>query len=135
MSNGSNPAIARQFFSALQAGDRDQLVSLICDEFEWTVVARSLDFGTQRGVSAIDTILEGIRGTFRPGSVQMKVVRSACEGNSVVLEIYTTATTQAGTAYDNWYVNWLELKDGKVLRWSEYTDTKYATDLLSGETG
>ena len=133
MNNGSNLATARQFFSALQAADRDQLVSLVCDDFEWRIVARSLALGPQRGIAAIDTMLGGIGATFRAGSVAMKVVRSACEGDSVVLEINTTAITLGGTAYDNWYLNWLELRDGKVLRWSEYTDTKHAADLLSGD--
>lgn len=133
MNDSSQLATARQFFSALQAGDRDELVSLIRDDFEWTVAARFLDLGPQRGVAAIDTILAGIAGTFREGSVRMKAVRSVCEGNSVVLEIHTTATTLAGTAYDNRYLNWIELKNGKVHRWSEYTDTKYIADLLSGD--
>ena len=132
MSNESQLNRVKQFMAAASGQDRTTLLELIDDSFEWIIPAPSLGLAPNRGEAAVDALLSVLGGNFVPGSIKMEVVRSAVDGDSVVLEVYFTATTTAGEQYDNWYVNWFKLKDNLITLWREHSDTKQAVDKLSG---
>ncbi len=132
MSNQSNLELVKQFVDAAGQQDKETLLTLVSDDFEWTVPAPSFGMAPNYGAAAIDALLAVLGGSFAPGEWRSEIVRTAVDGSSVVLEVHVTAKSKTGKQYDNWYVHWFELKDNLITLWREHSDTKHAMDTLMG---
>jgi ketosteroid isomerase-like protein len=133
MTTSDNLAVVKQFVQALAACEKDKMVALIADDFIWQVPAPSLGAEPQSGLGVPEILVATLSAIFEPGALNLGVVRSAVDGDTVVLEVNGTAITKTGVHYDNWYVLWFELDNGKIKLFREHVDTKYVMDTLLAE--
>ena len=131
MQISDNLTVAEDFFAAFEKGDESKLLGLIHEDFTWIVPAPSLDLPPVKGEKAIKAVLAQIGNTLKAGTVRTNIVRTASQNETVVLEINITGETLNGKRYDNWYVHWLEFKDGLVIEWREHVDTMHAVKIMS----
>lgn len=123
-----NLAVARLLLSHMLNGDKDQAISLINENFELSLPV-SAGGRTFRGSEAFGKFVGGVARMF-DGGAQFEEIRSVTVGDTVVLEVKAFGNTPSGRQYENLYVHWFELEGGKVSRWREHTDTKYAAEVL-----
>lgn len=123
-----NLAVARQLLAHMLSGDKDQAISLINDNFELSVPV-SAGGRSFRGSEAFGKFVSGVAKMF-DGGAQFEEFRSVAVGDTVVLEGKAAGKTRSGKQYENLYVHWFELEDGRVSRWREHADTKYAAETL-----
>ena len=129
MSDRVNEEVAKRFFLSMIEGDQDTALAMITEGFEFCLVPKSLGKEPEYGAAAIKSKLEGRKGLFE-GKLKAEITRLACDGDTVVLEVNIIGKTTKGKIYDNWYIHWFELKDGKIALWRQHVDTKYAIDIL-----
>ena len=134
MNKHDNLAIAEEFIKSLEAFDNTALSKLVTDDFTWQVVSPSFGAKPQlgKGFSEIAMKMQGAQ--FIPGALTFEIVRTAVDGGSVVLEVNTSGTTKKGRTYNNWYIHWFEMQDGKIKLWREHVDTKYLMDTFYAES-
>jgi ketosteroid isomerase-like protein len=132
MSNSDNLAVIQKFNDALAAFDGGTAASVLADNAEWLIVGPSMGAEPVRGAALAEGVAANLSAMFAPGSLKFNIVRSVVDGNTVVIEFNVTGTTNTGIDYNNWYVNWYELENGKIKLWREHLDTKYAMDTLMG---
>jgi ketosteroid isomerase-like protein len=87
-----------------------------------------------RGRDEIVKEFLGSMGTvFVPGTVEIELVSTIAEGDRVVAEWTSKATTVYGGAYDNRCIGIYTVRDGKITSVIEYADTKHVAATLFPE--
>ncbi|MFE1878769.1 nuclear transport factor 2 family protein [Streptomyces diastatochromogenes] len=84
-----------------------------------------------RGRDEIVNEFLGNMGTvFVPGTVEIELVSTIAEGDRVVAEWTSKATTVRGAAYDNRCIGIYTVRDGKIASVVEYADTRHVAATL-----
>jgi ketosteroid isomerase-like protein len=78
----------------------------------------------------IDDFLGGMGPLLVPGSMKVELVSTIAEGDRVVAEWTSKATTVFGTAYDNRCIGIYTVHDGKITSVVEYADTRHVAAAL-----
>lgn len=127
-----NKDVVRTFFETLSAGDLERLRELFHEQATWTVAARAIPgAGDHHGRDEIvDGFLAPIRGRFAPGDPKVEIRNLVAEGPWVAVEAHGLGHVADGAVYDNNYVFFLEVEDGKVRTLREYMDTQYVTEVV-----
>ena len=127
-------ATFRDFFGALGVGDLDGARLHLHPDAIWTVKARGVPgSGEHRGPQAIITFISSVRALFAPGSPQIEVTSTICDGSLVIMESHGTGKLLDGRDYDNFYVMAVEVKDGLIFALREYMDSYYVHNLFKEE--
>lgn len=127
MSNGD---IVRGLYDAFAKGDIPTILSAFDEGIEWTEAAGSLYGGTYRGANGI---VEGVfmkLGSEWDGyaAVPHKVV---ADGDDVVVTgTYTGKYLATGKSMEVSFAHEWTLRDGKVVRFVQHTDTKAMADSI-----
>ena len=130
--------IARKWFNAQTSGNFETAINCLADDIEWinyTVVPGFNDImpwiGTYYGI-------EKVVETFKifTGLVEVKVeelLELAIDGENAVGVIHEQSLVKAtGLEFDIQFVQWLTIRNGKIVRWKSYTDPSAIIAAMKG---
>jgi ketosteroid isomerase-like protein len=127
-------AVVRDYVAFLQKGDLDALRASFAPDATWWLRGDLPVSGTWTGPGEIlDTFLAAMVSRLdssQPLTQELK--RMVAEGDTVVAEWTSRATTRDGQAYENDYAVVFVVRDGKIAAVREYFDTAYAQRVLFG---
>lgn len=130
--------IAQQWFDALTQGDADTLFSLLAEDVEWInyeVVPGMNDImpwiGTYHGVKQVAKSFEIFTGLVDVQLEELvKVIVNGEEAAGVIHECSVVKAT--GLEFEIEFVQWLTVRNGKIVRWKSYTDPSPIIVALRG---
>jgi ketosteroid isomerase-like protein len=128
MGKSENLAVAEAFLAAVANKDADAMRALMNEDLEWLIVSPTMGSEPQHGTTVADMLCERLRGTF--ASIDIEIVRAVVDGEAVVIEAHALGEGNKGEKYDNWYIHWFEINNGKVSLWREHLDTKRIFDTF-----
>jgi ketosteroid isomerase-like protein len=67
-----------------------------------------------------------------PAGIKFTVKTMTAEADRVAIEVEGAAVHVSGKRFDNKYHFLMQLRDGKIVRLTEYMDTELVTDVLCG---
>jgi ketosteroid isomerase-like protein len=82
----------------------------------------------------VEEFLGGMGTVFVPGTVKIELVSTLVEGDRVVAEWTSRATTVHGGAYDNRCIGIYTVRDGRIASVIEYADTRHVAATLFPDT-
>ncbi len=135
MPNG-NVQIVKDCYRAFRANDLEALFARIAPDIDWALVGRQADFptfGPRRGVSAVREFFRIVADNLEFHAYTPREVHGV--GNKVfAMGSYEATVTKTGRrAVSEWlHVFWL--RDGKVRRFREYTDTARLAEAWRGRS-
>ncbi|WP_317928431.1 nuclear transport factor 2 family protein [Halioxenophilus sp. WMMB6] len=123
MSNDSNKELVVSSWMAIADGEIGKFLSNVHDDIQWEILGEHPFSGVMRGPDDVLNKLLLPLGDLLDGGLAMNVSTATAEGGRVVMEVQGTSRTANGKDYNNNYCIVVELKDGKIHRVREYTDT------------
>jgi uncharacterized protein len=111
---------ASLFLRALTKGDTDALESMVTEDFEVWIIGRLPLSGTHSKESLF-RLIEG--GKLWSEPVLFKFQGVTIEGDRIAIEAEGVGRANTGKPYQNFFHFLFELRDGRVARLREYTDT------------
>lgn len=126
--------VVEMFWTAHSTGDREQLKKIISPDIEWTVVGRTVPLAkTYVGWQGFfGELLAALDASFTPGSLSMKRQGTYVDENAGVgvVEIFESAVTTDGNAFENHIVDVLVVEDGRIVAAREYMDLAEVQDAF-----
>ena len=130
--------IARKWFNAQTSGNFETAIDCLADDVEWinyTVVPGFNDImpwiGTYYGI-------EKVVETFKifTGLVEVKaeeLLELVVEGENAVGVIHEQSLVKAtGLEFDIQFIQWLTIRNGKIVKWKSYTDPSAIIAAMKG---
>lgn len=106
-----------------EGADVDEYFSLLSDDFSyWSILTR-----TSVDKQGLRREVERRKGEVR---VTLDLIRCINEGETVVIEAQGNAVTADGEHYDSPLVFIVDTHDGQIVSVREYTDTRFAAQML-----
>jgi ketosteroid isomerase-like protein len=125
--------IVRGAYDAFAKGDIPAVLALIDDRCEWLEAEHS-PYWPGGALVGPQAVLEGVfmrLGQDFGDTFAVNVRRIVDCGDTVVMEDRYTGTAQAsGKALDAQVTHVWDLRDGKVVRWQQYTDTHQFAEVM-----
>jgi len=118
----------RQFFDAMNRGDVAAIVAAYAEDGTLWTCGNTLISGTF-GKSVIRDAAGQIFEAF-PQGMQFEIFGMVAEGDKVAVEARSCGLHISGREYRNRYHFLFELRNGQILRLSEYMDTEPVTEIL-----
>lgn len=120
--------VAERWFSALTSGDIQTALTLLADDVEWInykAIAGYNDempwIGTRHGPAEVLASFQTFISVCDPQSERLlKLAVDGEEAAGVIAEKGIIRAT--GLAYEIEFIQWLTIRDGKIVRWKSYTD-------------
>ena len=122
----SNEAVVRGIYQSFLSKDLPAVLAVLTEDVEWTLYGSpAIPFaGTRHGREAVAEWFGILADTvefrrFEPGEFEF-----VAQGDTVVVQGNEQVTAKAtGRAFDQQWVQFMTLRDGKVARFREFTDT------------
>jgi uncharacterized protein len=126
MSAERNKAIVIDWMTANVVGDIDKAKSFYADDCRFLVAGDMPYCGWTdiNGFFSQTTILP------LDGPITMEIGDITAEGDKVWFEAQSFARLKDGQKYDNAYVFFVRLRDGKIVEYKEFVDTYYVNRLI-----
>lgn len=133
--------VARQWFEKLTSGDGEGALALMSENVEFVnyipVPGYNTEMnwiGTWRGV---DQVRESFRLFLSTVEVkQEELLRIIAQGEHAAGVIHEVSTVKStGQDFEIEFVQWLTVRDGKIVRWMSYTDPSEILRAIRGEAG
>jgi uncharacterized protein len=124
----NNKEIARNFIDALANMDRATLGSLVSADFVNETTGSSFISG-KRGWDEFAAMVDAMQGMV-PNGVTLNVLSVTAEDDRVVCQLEGDGTTAKGEAYQNEYIFFFRIKDGKISYFAEYMDSYLVVKLF-----
>ncbi|MFF5293071.1 nuclear transport factor 2 family protein [Paractinoplanes globisporus] len=128
-------AVVRDYVAALQKGDIDGLRASFTPDATWWLPGDLPVSGTWTGPGEIlDVFLAAMVDRLDAGKpLTQELTGLVADGDTVVAEWTSRATTRDGRPYENDYAVVFVVRDGKIAAVREYFDTAYAKRVLFGD--
>ncbi|MER6578081.1 nuclear transport factor 2 family protein [Nonomuraea sp. NPDC001023] len=124
-------AVVIRYVEAVRDGDADVVHDSFADDATWHYPGDLPISKVWRGRDAIvNDFLGGMGRILVPGTLQIELVSTIAEGEHVVAEWTSKATTVHDTAYDNRCIAVCTVHLGKITSVIEYTDTQHVAAAL-----
>lgn len=131
--------VAVTWFGALASGDIGTAAACLADDVEWInyrVVPGYNDvmpwIGTYRGPqSVLDTFKIFTDLVTVQSEELVRLVVEGEEAAGIVHEV--SVVKETGSLFDIEFVQWLTIRDGKIVRWKSYTDPSPIIAAFAGE--
>ncbi|MGE3908661.1 MAG: ankyrin repeat domain-containing protein [Chloroflexota bacterium] len=135
---GSTRSVAERWFAALTGGDIAAALACLAPDVEWinyTPVPGYNDampwIGTQHGPDAVLESFKVFRSVCEPQDE--RVVTLVVDGENAAAVIAESGIVPAtGLDYDIEFIQWLTVRDGKIVRWKSYTDPSSIVRAIRG---
>ncbi|MFI0717040.1 nuclear transport factor 2 family protein [Streptomyces inhibens] len=130
----STPAprtVVIRYVEAVRDGDADVIHDSFAEDATWHYPGSLPVSKVWQGRDAIiNDFLGGMGPAFVPGSLEIALVSTLAEGDRVVAEWTSRATTVHGSIYDNRCLGIFTVRDGKITSVIEYADTHHVAATL-----
>jgi uncharacterized protein len=124
----TNISVARRFLDALAVLDFDALSPMLAPDFVLDSKG-STSLSGPRPLSDLPILIQMMR-KFLPAGATLEVLSVTADETRVACEAKGDAVTAAGKPYRNQYLFLIELRGGKVVKCSEYMDTRLLDEHL-----
>lgn len=133
--------VAERWFAALTGGDIQTALTLLADDVEWINYKAVPGYndempwiGTRHGPAEVLASFQTFIGVCDPQDERlMKLAVDGDEAAGVIAEKGIVRAT--GLAYEIEFIQWLTVRDGKIVRWKSYTDpSSIERAILGGST-
>ncbi|MGH9158697.1 MAG: nuclear transport factor 2 family protein [Vicinamibacteraceae bacterium] len=123
-----NKAIAIRWLESVGSGDIEAFKALVTDDVVHEVMGTSV----LSGVRTLDDLVELAEGLFQAtkNGLRFDILDVTAEEDRVAVHFEGSSELLNGSVYNNAYHLLFRLRDGKVCRVWEYTDTKYVDEVL-----
>ena len=127
MSAQENTNIAKQTYEAFLRGDIEGLLKLYAEDVRWEVYgpASLPTVGTWQGKDGLAQFFATVNERLEPHSFEPQEF-SAQDDQVAVIGHYDWTAKATGRPFSANWVHVLTLRDGKIIRFREYTDTAAA---------
>jgi ketosteroid isomerase-like protein len=124
------------FFDSCANRELDRVEELLDDDCVYWNGSLSVSApGNRTTKSGFLETLKASTSLMPEGGVRFKFNESVASDNMVALEGWGTATVAGGGSYENHYIFFVEVRDGRILRLNEYWDANYVGEALGLELG
>jgi ketosteroid isomerase-like protein len=125
-----NKHAARAFFQALSGSDAAAVLDAYAEDGTVQITGNTLISGVldrAEIMNRTNRVLEAF-----PGGISFTIKTMTAEGDRVAIEAETSAVHASGKIFDNKYHFLMRLRDGKIVKLTEYMDTELVTEVLCG---
>lgn len=131
MSTETNKAVVSKLLDLITSGETDAAFELVDDGVEWAVPAPSINAVMTKEVvrGRLKAMQEAARGTFRIWPLIM-----TAEGARVAVEAESHANFDNGKEYNNKYHFAFVVKEGRIIKVSEYFDSAQVIEVVFSTT-
>ena len=123
MSIQENIQVVKDFFAAMGGGDRQGLLALCAEDFEWIIPGEGWPLaGTHRGHAGLADVLQKACAELETA---MEPPEFVAQGDRVLVVGFATGKVKATnkTFEDDWIFA-ITVRDGRLTRIQEYIDTQ-----------
>lgn len=129
---------ATGWFDALTGGDFERALGYLADDVEWinyTPVPGWNDampwIGTLHGKAAVKDSLGVFAGVVELGKEEL--VELVVDGEQAMGVLHERSTVRrTGMAFEIEFIQWLTVRDGKIVRWKSFTDPSQILRAIKG---
>ena len=123
MSTQENVQTVKDFFAAIGGGDREGLLALVAEDFEWIIPGEDWPLaGTHRGHAGLTSLLQKVSETVETSTEPREFV---AQGDRVLVVGFATGRIKAtNRTFEDHWVFAITVRDGKVTNIREYIDTQ-----------
>ncbi|WBP85155.1 nuclear transport factor 2 family protein [Kitasatospora cathayae] len=130
--------IATGWFAALTSGDFERALNYLADDVEWINYTPVPDWndampwiGTLRGKAAVKDSLGVFAGLVELGKEEL--IELVVDGEQAMGVLYERSTVRkTGMAFEIEFIQWLTVRDGKIVRWKSFTDPSQILRAIKG---
>jgi uncharacterized protein len=123
MSIQENVQTVKDFFAAIGGGNREVLLALVAEDFEWIIPGEDWPLaGTHRGHAGLTSLLQKVSETVETSTEPREFV---AQGDRVLVVGFATGTIKAtNRTFEDHWVFAITVRDGKLTNIREYIDTQ-----------
>ncbi|MGW2158988.1 nuclear transport factor 2 family protein [Nonomuraea sp. NPDC001699] len=123
-----------RYVEAVRDGDADVIFDSFAEDATWYYPSDLPISKVWQGRDAIvNDFLGGMGPILVPGTMEIELVSTIAEGDRVVAEWTSKATTVHGGAYDNRCLGIFTVRNGRIASVIEYADTRHVAAALFPE--
>lgn len=114
---------AKDFFAAIDRGDREDLLALVAEDIEWIIPGEDWPLaGTHRGHAGLADLLETASGSIETSTEPREFV---AQGDRVLVVGFAGGKIKAtNKAFEDDWIFAITVRDGRLTRIREYVDTQ-----------
>lgn len=114
---------AKDFFAAIDRGDREDLLALVAEDIEWIIPGEDWPLaGTHRGHAGLADLLETASGSIETSTEPREFV---AQGDRVLVVGFARGKIKAtNKAFEDDWIFAITVRDGRLTRIREYVDTQ-----------
>jgi len=132
-------AVARHWFDALCEGRFEDALALLADDVEWINYQPLAGYndampwiGASHGPAAVVASLRLFTGLCEVEREEL--IRLAVDGEQAAGVVHEQSRVKAtGLRFEIEFVQWLTVRNGKIVRWKSYTDPSPILKALKGD--
>ncbi len=135
MSTEKNVQIVKDFFAAIGRGDKEGLLALVAEDFEWIIPGENWPLaGTRHGHAGLADLLETASRSIETSTEPREFV---AQGDRVLVLGVATGKikTTNKTFQDDWVFAITVHENGKLTKLREYIDTREKALARASEIG
>ena len=123
MSIQENVQTVKDFFAAIGGGDKEGLLALVAEDFEWIIPGEDWPLaGTHRGHAGLTNLLQKVSETVETSTEPREFV---AQGDRVLVVGFATGRIKAtNRTFEDHWVFAIIVRDGKLANIREYIDTQ-----------
>jgi uncharacterized protein len=123
MNTQENVQTVKDFFAAIGGGNREVLLALVAEDFEWIIPGEDWPLaGTHRGHAGLTSLLQKVSETVETSTEPREFV---AQGDRVLVVGFATGTIKAtNRTFEDHWVFAITVRDGKLTNIREYIDTQ-----------
>lgn len=130
MSEQANVQVVQEAYAAFQRGDIQAILSSLSENVEWTAPGVEPVAGTYRGRDGVANFFQKVKDTVEFSAFEPR--EYVAQGDRVIaLGSYKARASATGKAYDADWVMSFTFRDGKVVKFQEFTDTAVIAAALT----
>ena len=123
MSIQENIQVVKDFFAAMGGGDRQGLLALCAEDFEWIIPGEGWPLaGTYRGHAGLADVLRKASAELE---TSMEPPEFVAQGDRVLVVGFATGKVKAtNRTFEDYFVFAITVRNGKLTNIREYVDTQ-----------
>lgn len=121
-----NKELVRGFMDLLSKGEVDEAFTRLADDADWFSLS-SRQFNPKAQIQAM---IHHVYANMLRAPIVQTIISMTAEDDRVAVQSEGRSETTSGVRYDNLYHFLFQIRDDKICRLWEYTDTKLSHDVL-----
>lgn len=123
MSIQENIQVVKDFFAAMGGGDRQRLLALCAEDFEWIIPGEDWPLaGTYRGHAGLADVLQKASAELE---TSMEPPEFVAQGDRVLVVGFATGKVKAtNRTFEDYFVFAITVRNGQLTNIREYVDTQ-----------